>query len=333
LRAQAIADCERDAGKSGELDGRAPGSIGARVNRRQSKGFCAMASDESDALNSVPGHPNPFALDHSTRDEIALFLAEAALAAGPAVMEEYERGCEVRSKEDGSPVTAADHRAEAIICDHLARMAPSPPVCAEESTAAGTPIRVVGRFLLVDPLDGTREFLAGNGEFTINVALIEGDAPIAGAVYAPAIGRSWIGGDAAFVCDTPLGAAPPEKGRWRRIQTRRAPASLTAFLSRSHVDAESESFLKRLPVGEASQAGSSLKFCLIAEGLGDLYPRFAPTMEWDTAAGDAVLRAAGGVVLDPSGRLLAYGKADRGLRNGPFVAWGDAAAARRFGNC
>ncbi len=284
-------------------------------------------------MRSVLRHPNPFALDRSKRDDIALFLAEAALAAGPAVMEEYERGCEVRSKEDGSPVTAADHRAEAIICDHLARMAPSPPICAEESTAAGTPITTVERFLLVDPLDGTREFLSGNGEFTINVALIERGAPIAGAVYAPAIGRSWIGGDAAFVSETPLGSALPDKKGWRRIHTRPAPASLTALVSRSHADAESESFLKRLPIGDASQAGSSLKFCLIAEGLGDVYPRFAPTMEWDTAAGDAVLRAAGGVVLNAAGTPLVYGKVDRGLRNGPFVAWGDAAAAKRFGNC
>jgi 3'(2'), 5'-bisphosphate nucleotidase len=248
-------------------------------------------------------------------------------------MEEYDRGCDVRSKEDGSPVTSADRRAEAIICNHLARMAPSPPICAEESTAAGRPISVGGRFLLVDPLDGTREFLARNGEFTINVALIEHGAPIAGAVYAPAIGRVWIGGDAAFVCETPLGAGLPDKASWRRIQTRRAPESLIALVSRSHADVQSESFLKRLPVGAALGAGSSLKFCLIAEGLGDVYPRFAPTMEWDTAAADAVLRAAGGVVLDPDGRPLRYGKVDRSLRNGPFIAWGDAIAAEKFGYC
>ena len=292
-----------------------------------------MDSDRGDVLNPVPRRPIPFALDRSTRDDIALFLAEAALAAGPAVMEEYERGCDVRSKEDGSPVTSADHRAEAIICDHLARMAPAPPICAEESTAAGTPIRAVGRFLLVDPLDGTREFLAHNGEFTINVALIEGGAPISGAVYAPAIERLWIGGDAAFVCEAPLGEGLPDIEKWQRIRARRATERLVALVSRSHADPQSESFLKRLPVRAARGAGSSLKFCLIAEGLGDVYPRFAPTMEWDTAAGDAVLRAAGGVVLDPDGRPLAYGKADRGLRNGHFVAWGDATAAEKFGYC
>jgi 3'(2'), 5'-bisphosphate nucleotidase len=282
-------------------------------------------------LNSVLGAPHPFSIDGSSRDGIALFLAKAALAAGPAVMEEYDRGCDVASKADGSPVTSADHRAEAIICEYLANMVPLTPLCAEEAMAAGARPHVAERFLLVDPLDGTREFLAGNGEFTINVALIEKGAPIAGAVYAPAIGRLWVGGDTAFTCEATPGAELPGHGSRRSIRTRRAPKSMVAFASRSHLDGESDSFLKRLPVEETRFAGSSIKFCLIAEGLGDVYPRFAPTMEWDTAAGDAVLRAAGGAVLDPSGQLLLYGKAERGLRNGAFIAWGDAAAAQKFG--
>ena len=281
-------------------------------------------------MSSVLRDPNLFSLDRASRDEIALFLAKAALAAGPAVMEEYERGCSVTSKADGSPVTSADHRAEAIICECLASLAPMPPVCAEESMAAGAQAQVAERFLLVDPLDGTREFLAGNGEFTINVALVERGAPVSGAVYAPAIGRLWVGGETAFTCEAPPGAALPGQGSRRRIRTRSAPTSLVAFASRSHLDAKSDSFLKRLPIGETRFAGSSLKFCLIAEGLGDVYPRFAPTMEWDTAAGDAVLRAAGGGVLDPSGLPLSYGKVGAGLRNGPFIAWGDATAARRW---
>ena len=282
-------------------------------------------------MSSVLRDPNFFSLDRASRDEIALFLAKAALAAGPAVMEEYDRGCSVASKEDGSPVTSADHRAEAIICEYLASLAPMPPVCAEESMAAGAQAQVAERFLLVDPLDGTREFLAGNGEFTINVALIERGAPVSGAVYAPAIGRVWVGGETAFACEAPVGAALPGEGSRRRIRTRSAPTNLVAFASRSHLDPKSDSFLKRLPIGETRFAGSSLKFCLIAEGLGDVYPRFAPTMEWDTAAGDAVLRAAGGGVFDPSGLLLSYGKVGAGLRNGPFVAWGDETAARRLG--
>jgi 3'(2'),5'-bisphosphate nucleotidase len=282
-------------------------------------------------LSSVLSDPNPFSLDRSSRDEIALFLAKAVLAAGPAVMEEYERGCEVSSKQDGSPVTSADRRAEAIICERLASLKPTPPVCAEEAMAAGSQPSIGERFLLVDPLDGTREFLAQNGEFTINAALVERGAPIAGAVYAPAIGRLWVGGDVAFVCEAQLGGDLPDEGSRRRIRTRHAPSSLTAFASRSHLDPESDSFLKGLPIGEMRFAGSSLKFCLIAEGEGDVYPRFAPTMEWDTAAGDAVLRAAGGVVLDPSGRPLSYGKVESRLRNGAFIAWGDAMAAKQFG--
>jgi 3'(2'), 5'-bisphosphate nucleotidase len=298
----------------------------AAMRQRQS-----MAINEGDAVSSVLRDPTPFALDQGTRDEIALFLAGAALAAGPAVMEEYERGCEVAAKKDGSPVTSADHRAEAIICERLTGMVPMPPVCAEEAMAAGAEPGVAERFLLVDPLDGTREFLAGNGEFTINVALIERGAPVAGAVYAPAIGRLWVGGDTAFVSEARPGAPLPGEGSRRPIRTRRAPLSLVALASRSHLDPQSESFLKGLPIGETRFAGSSLKFCLIAEGEGDVYPRFAPTMEWDTAAGDAVLRAAGGAVLDPAGRPLSYGKVESGLRNGPFIAWGDATAARRFG--
>ena len=282
-------------------------------------------------MSSVLRDPDLFSLDRASRDEIALFLAKAALAAGPAVMEEYERGCSVASKEDGSPVTSADHRAEAIICKYLTSLAPMPPVCAEESMAAGAKAQVAERFILVDPLDGTREFLAGNGEFTINVALIERGAPVAGAVYAPAIGRLWVGGETAFTCEAPPGVELPGQESRRGIRTRGAPTSLVAFASRSHLDAESDSFLKSLPIGETRFAGSSLKFCLIAEGLGDVYPRFAPTMEWDTAAGDAVLRAAGGGVFNPSGLPLSYGKADKELRNGPFIAWGDATAAKRLG--
>jgi len=154
---------------------------------------------------------------------------------------------------------------------------------------------------------------------------------MAGAVYAPAIGRLWVGGDTAFACEMRLGGEPPDEGSRRQIRVRRAPASLVAFASRSHLDPQSDAFLKGLPIGETRFAGSSLKFCLIAEGLGDVYPRFAPTMEWDTAAGDAVLRAAGGLVRDPSGQPLSYGKIGAGLRNGSFIAWGDPTAASQFG--
>ncbi len=270
-------------------------------------------------------------LDRAPRDAVAVVLAEIALAAGPAVMEVYASGPVAQSKSDGSPVTLADERAEAIILEHLARLAPGTPVVAEEMAAAGAEMRIDRRFLLVDPLDGTKEFITRNGEFTINVALIEDRIPVAGAVFAPALGRLWFGGARAFVCEAPVGASLPDPSAWRPIHGRVAPEGLVAVASRSHADAETEAFLARLPVAERRAAGSSLKFCLVAEGLADVYPRFGPTMEWDTAAGDAVLRAAGGVVLEPSGALFAYGKAESRLRNGSFVAWGDPEVARRFG--
>ena len=278
----------------------------------------------------MPQLPPSRAVDiaSKSRDVIARALARAALAAGPAVMEEYARQAGARSKADGSPVTAADERAEEIIRERLIQIAPATPIVAEEATAAGVPLDCGARFFLVDPLDGTREFLARNGEFTINVALIEGCAPVAGAVYAPASDRLWFAGDAAFFCEAPVGGDLPDETLWRRLRTRSAPPRWVALASRSHGDSETEAFLAQLPIGECRTAGSSLKFCVIAEGGADVYPRFAPTMEWDTAAGDAILRAAGGVVLDAGGEPLAYGKVDAGLRNGGFVAWGDANAAR-----
>ncbi len=290
-----------------------------------------LSGKGSSPLHSSSAQARPFDFGPAPPDEIAVFLAEAALAAGPAVMEVYDHGCGVRAKGDGSPVTIADQRAEAIVCESLARAVPPMPVVAEESTAEGKPVAVAERFLLVDPLDGTKEFIARNVEFTINVALIDKGRPIAGAVYAPALARLWFGGEAAHVCQAAVGAGLPERRAWRPIRARPAPGALICLASRSHADAATEAFLQRLPIAERLTRGSSLKFCVIAEGETDVYPRFGPTMEWDTAAGDAVLRAAGGVVVDSAGAPLAYGKTGSGLRNGAFVAWGDGTAAGRFG--
>jgi len=268
-------------------------------------------------------------LRRAERDDAARLIARIALAAGPAVMAEYAEGGPARAKGDGSPVTAADERAEATIRERLGAWAAPIPVVAEEATAAGVAIEVAERFILVDPLDGTREFLARNGEFTINVALIERGQPIAGAVYAPALARLWFAGARAFACAAPVGADLPSPEAWRPLKARAAPPALTALASRSHCDAATETFLAGLPIAERRSAGSSLKFCVIAEGDGDVYPRFGPTMEWDTAAGDAVLRAAGGATLSTEGGPLIYGKIAAGLRNGGFVAWGDPRAAAR----
>jgi len=263
-------------------------------------------------------------LEAPSRDEIAAFFASIALAAGAVVMREYDRGCEVRAKKDASPVTIADERAEELILGELRTRATAIPIVAEESVARGAQDAIGRSFILVDPLDGTREFIACNGEFTINIALVRDAAPVAGAVYAPALGRLWFGGERAFVCDSPVGAPLPDRSSWRRIATRVAPAlGLVALASRSHGDPATEAFLARLPIGERRSAGSSLKFCALAEGTADVYPRFAPTMEWDTAAGDAVLRAAGGAVLGEDGAALRYGKIGSQMRNGSFVAWGD----------
>jgi 3'(2'), 5'-bisphosphate nucleotidase len=267
-------------------------------------------------------------MDASARDDIAEFFAKIALAAGPIVMAEYSRGCEVYTKKDDSPVTVADQKAEVLILERLAGLPASIAVVAEEAMARGERSSIGRSFILVDPLDGTREFIAHNGEFTINIGLVRDEAPVAGAVYAPALGRLWFGGEHAFVCEAAVGAPLPAKSEWRRIEARRAPArDMVALASRSHCDPTTEAFLAKLPIGERRSAGSSLKFCALAEGVADVYPRFAPTMEWDTAAADAVLRAAGGTVLAVDGGPLRYGKKESGLRNGGFVAWGDPGCA------
>ena len=170
-------------------------------------------------------------LARAGRDEAALLLARVALAAGPAVMAEYARGAPARAKRDGSPVTAADERAEATIRERLAAWAARIPIVAEEATAAGAPIAIAERFVLVDPLDGTREFIARNGEFTVNVALVERGQPIAGAVYAPALERLWFAGARAFACAAPVGADLPSAQAWRALNVRAAPPALTALAS------------------------------------------------------------------------------------------------------
>ena len=264
----------------------------------------------------------PFSHD---RDAMAEFFATCCLEAGALVMEVFSRP-EIRSrlKGDNSPVCEADERAERLLLERLTRALPDLPIIAEESAARGETPKQEGHFLLVDPLDGTREFLARRPEFTINIGLIENGEPRAGAVYAPALSEIWFAGAKAFSAKalpgTPL---PPLEGR-RRLQTRKRPADgLTALVSRSHLDPQTEAFLARLNIKERTDAGSSLKFCRVAEGSADIYPRFGPTMEWDTAAGDAVLRAAGGAVLTPEGAPLRYGKRAQNYSSGPFIAYGD----------
>lgn len=269
------------------------------------------------------GLPSSLSRWRSPLNDLAGTFARIAVAAGDVVMHVYGADPTVRRKADSSPVCEADERAEAFILAQLHRLAPDLPVLAEEAAARGEIPALDGRFILVDPVDGTKEFLNRNGEFTVNIALVDHGIPIAGAIFAPALDKLWFAGDQAFAATIATGADIDGCETLHRIESRAADrAGLTVMASRSHVDAETEAFLARLPVADRRSAGSSLKFCALAEGVADLYPRFGPTMEWDTAAGHAILRAAGGVVLAEGGEDLRYGKSDQQFRNGGFTAWG-----------
>jgi 3'(2'), 5'-bisphosphate nucleotidase len=241
-------------------------------------------------------------------------LVRIAQAAGKVVMRHYQAGCEARMKSDRSPVTDADEEAEELILAELARAFPGVPVVAEEQAAAGRVSPVGSRFFLVDPVDGTKEFVKRGGEFTVNIGEIVDSEPASGVVLAPAIGRLFVGAARE-------GAFELSQGTLRDIACRApAPDGLVAVSSRSHPDAKTDELLKALPIKGHTNAGSSLKFCLVAAGEADIYPRAGETMEWDTAAGHAVLRAAGGNVTNWDGSPFLYGKA--GFRNGPFIARG-----------
>jgi 3'(2'), 5'-bisphosphate nucleotidase len=233
-------------------------------------------------------------------------LISAALEAGATVLRFFENGCEASVKRDGSPVTEADAAAEAVIERHLAAAFPSVPVVAEEASAAGRlPVDTGGRFFLVDPLDGTKEFVAKLSDFTVNIALVENGAPVAGVVFAPAYGELFVGSAAgAFRAhvgqDGAVGAMVP-------IAARRPPQRIIALVSRSHYSSDTDDFLAGHDLEAAVPVGSSLKFCRIAEGVADIYPKLGRTMEWDTAAGQAVLDAAGGSVRTLDGKPLRYG--------------------------
>ena len=233
------------------------------------------------------------------------------------IMRIYAGDLGVRDKADKSPVTDADHAAEAIIVAGLRALTPGTPVVAEEEMAAGrVPTIGDGPFWLVDPLDGTKEFIKRNGEFTVNIALIENARPTLGIVLAPAIDTLWRGAAG-------LGAdMSQDGGAFVGIATRLPPDDgLTCCASRSHtVYRDLDIWFERegLTVTERVQTGSSLKFCLIAEGKADIYPRFGPTNEWDTAAGQGVLEAAGGEVVTTDGKPLRYGK--RNFSNPHFIA-------------
>lgn len=239
--------------------------------------------------------------------------------AGKVISEVYGTAFTVSEKSDTSPVTVADERAEAVILAGLERLTPSLPIVAEESVAAGripTVDSAHGAFWLVDPLDGTREFISRNGEFTVNIALVRAGEPVLGVVFAPAL-------DALYAGARALGAFKEQQGERRTIACRAVPTEgLSVVESRSHGDgAALDAWLQGRPVASRVKAGSSLKLCVLAEGSADLYPRLGRTMEWDIAAGHAVLAAAGGRVMRlEDGQALRYGKP--GFENPGFAAQG-----------
>jgi 3'(2'), 5'-bisphosphate nucleotidase len=238
-----------------------------------------------------------------------------ARAAGEVILRVYASDFSVRDKADASPVTAADEGAEACILARLAALTPDIPVISEEAAAKGQLPKVSDRYWMVDPLDGTREFINRNDEFTVNIALIEDRQPTLGVVLAPALDRAFGGA-------LETGAFVEQAGRRRAIACRHAPPEgLAVVSSRSHGDrAALDAFLAGRRIASSVYAGSSLKFCLIAAAEADIYPRLGRTMEWDTAAGHAVLAAAGGRVTQIGGEPLHYGKAE--FANPHFVAMG-----------
>jgi len=243
-------------------------------------------------------------------------LLPIARQAGEAIMAVHRKGAKADHKSDGSPVTQADRAAEAIILEGLSHCAPGIAIISEENAQSHS-IAPPDRFFLVDPLDGTKEFLKndGKGAFTVNIALIEEGEPVLGVVLAPALDRLFFGAVG--------GGAFEEHGNKRHdLYVRQLSSSgPVAVASASHRDGQTDAWLTANGIRQTTAIGSSLKFCLVACGEADVYPRFGPTMEWDTAAGDGILRAAGGSVTHVDGTPYTYGKP--GYRSTAFIAWGD----------
>jgi 3'(2'), 5'-bisphosphate nucleotidase len=260
-------------------------------------------------------------------DEVTTLLSKAAAA----IVEFDSAVVARRTKPDLSPVTAADDAAQSVILEGLSRLLPGIPIISEELDSKDTVPTADAMFVLVDPLDGTREYLAGRNEFTVNLGLISRGVPVFGCIAAPALGTVWRGvvGQGAERLQLPAGAAASKYRSKMDIRTRRLPKEMPVIaVSRSHLDTQTERFVARFPQTERIVCGSSLKFCLIAEGRVDLYPRLAPTHEWDIAAGHAIVAAAGGTVITQNGAPLTYGRFAEDFRVDGFVAFGDAGAAK-----
>jgi 3'(2'), 5'-bisphosphate nucleotidase len=257
--------------------------------------------------------------------DLELSIARLAVQAGQLIMQHYEVGTTSREKADKSPVTDADEAAEHLILAGLTTIAPGIPIISEEAAAGGFVPDVERTFFLVDPLDGTKEFIARNGEFTVNIALIDHGIPVLGVVYAPAFARLFSGAArGAHEWQWPVTAASGDLGLSdaKTIAARHPPSAPVGTWSRSHGKYREDEYRSHYNIGPVRVVGSSLKFCLIAAAEADIYPRHGTTMEWDTAAGQAVLEAAGGSVSDLFGKRLSYAKTAEKYANPSFVARG-----------
>ena len=258
-------------------------------------------------------------------------LTEIVSRAAAATLATPFSSVERHIKNDLSPVTAADVASEAIIVEGVSRLLPGVTVIAEESVAGSAGASLAPSFVVVDPLDGTKEFLAGRDEFTVNLAIVTQGVPVAGIVAAPAQGLLWRGvvGGKAERLRLRLGAEPAQADDRSFIRTRAAPERLIVATSRSHLDEATEGFIAQLPVARRFMCGSAVKFCYLAQGEADVYPRLSPTHEWDIAAGCAIVAAAGGTVTAPDGKPLRFGGRDENFLVPGFLAWGDPAAAAK----
>ena len=262
--------------------------------------------------------------------EFMTAMCQMALEAGALIMQHYKNGVAEETKADKSPVTQADRDAEILLTAQLAKLAPGVQVIGEEACSEVLPENMDDLFFLLDPLDGTRDFVAKRDNFTVNIGLISGDTPIAGVIYAPVHEKLYFSGtDAAYrlaiAPDGELDIAQAEALNTNAIN----PDGITVIASRSHRDEKTDALISSLNVSDTIATASSYKFCLVAEGTADFYPRFGRTMEWDTAAGQAILQAAGGIVTNEDGSRFTYGKLERGLDNPSFIAaagdnWQDA---------
>jgi 3'(2'), 5'-bisphosphate nucleotidase len=263
------------------------------------------------------------------RDNLAALmepLTDLVIRAGTAIVAVNRAAMRIEGKVDGSPVTEADLASDRIIAEGLARLVPGLPALSEERAPLAKP-PYDGSFFLIDPLDGTKEFVAGRSEFTVNLALVTGGTPLLGIIGAPALGLIWRGlvgrGAERLTTNTSIRTAEP-------IHTRSTPKPGDPWIvavSRSHGDARTEAFIEGRPGAIRQVLGSAVKFGRVAEGGADIYPRLAPTCEWDVAAGHAIVTAAGGKITDASGAGLRFGRGSEGFIVPEFIAWGDPSAA------